>query len=138
MSSAKGKGKETTDTEPTQHDDHGSSGEEEVEEVAADATTPSTSSKKKKKKRSKAAKVLNAIRGEKDAVPQQVVDVVMDKLKDDKDQAVATADEATVRKALQQMKLKELLQGKVPLGGTNKKELGEHKVRGLIERSFGQ
>lgn len=127
-SASKGKGKETANDHEV-HADPVSSGEEEIEVVAPEENTPSTSNKKKKKKRSKAVKVLNAIRGPKDGVPQEVVDVVLDKVKEQGGEAAAVADEATVRKALAQMKIREMIQGKAPMGGANRKDLGEHKVR---------
>ncbi len=131
---SKGKGKETLNDHEV-HVDPGSSGEEEVEEILQEASTPSTSSKKKKKKRNKAMKALNALRGQKDSVPQELVNVVLDKVKEQEGPA-AGADEATVRKALEQMNLKDLLQGKAAMGGTNKKDLGEHKVRRSIHEFY--
>jgi glycylpeptide N-tetradecanoyltransferase len=90
---------------------------------------PSTSSKKKKKKKSKAIKVLNALRG-KQEIPQAVVDQVLDKVKAQGGSDAAGADEASVRAALEQMKIMDVAQGKAGIGGKNKKDMGEHKVWG--------
>ena len=91
------------------------------------AITPSTASKKKKKKRSKALQALNALRG-KDSLPQDVVNVVMEKVRAEGGEVAANADEATIRAALEQMKLKDVIQGKAGIGGKNKKDAGDHKV----------
>lgn len=97
------------------------------------ASTPSTSSKSKKKKRSKVAKALNSLRGGgKDSVPQEVVDVVLDKVRNEHGDSIpggpSAVNEELVRLALQQMKLKEVLQGKSGIGGKNTKDVGAHKV----------
>lgn len=125
----KDKGKEVK--EEPQHDEHAESEESEEELDHTDptlpqASTPSTSSKKKKKKRSKALKALNALKGHKD-VSQQVVDVVLEKVKENGE--VHGANEAMVRATLEQMNLKDVVQGKVDFFGKNKKETGGHKVR---------
>ena len=98
--------------------------------AAAQMDTPSTAGKKKKKKRSKAAKALSALKGAagKDAIPDDVVQIVLDKVKAEGGAAVASADAETVRMALEQMKLREVLQGKTGVGGKNRKETGGHKV----------
>ncbi|KAH9945907.1 N-myristoyl transferase [Epithele typhae] len=89
------------------------------------ATSPSTAGKKKKKKRSKAIKALNALRpGGSKEIPEDVVNLVLDKVRAEGGEAAANADSETVRMALEQMKLKELLQGKSGIGGKNKKETG--------------
>ncbi|KAI0333481.1 N-myristoyl transferase [Cubamyces sp. BRFM 1775] len=119
-------------------DDHsGSEGSEDEQEVASSssvqvqATTPSTASKKKKKKRSKAVKALSALRpGGKDAIPEDVVKIVLEKVRAEGGEAGASADAETVRKALEKMKLKDVLQGKAGIGGKNKKDIGGHKFWG--------
>jgi glycylpeptide N-tetradecanoyltransferase len=88
---------------------------------------PSTSSKKKKKKKSKAMKALNALRGRHE-IPQAVVYQVLDKVKAEGGPDAAGADEASIRAALEQMKIMEVAQGKAGIGGKNKKDMGEHKV----------
>ncbi|KAI0636740.1 N-myristoyl transferase [Trametes polyzona] len=114
----------------------GSESSEEEQEVAGSsssvqAATPSTSSKKKKKKRSKAVKALNALRGGgKDAIPEDVVKIVLEKVRAEGGEAGAAADAETVRKALEQMKLKDVIQGKAGVGGRGKKDTGGHKFWG--------
>ncbi|TBU35738.1 N-myristoyl transferase [Dichomitus squalens] len=98
--------------------------------TAVPVDTPGTASKKKKKKRSKAAKALNALKSVgkgKDAIPDEVVKIVLDKVKAEGGEAVAGADAETVRLALEQMKLRDVLQGKTGIGGKNKKDTGGHK-----------
>ena len=111
-----------------EHRDTGSEGSEDErgDAALAEASTPSTSSTKKKKKRSKAAKALNALKGGKDSIPQDVVKAVLEKVQET-GQAPG-ADEATVRMALEQMKIKDVIQGKSGIGGKNKKDTGGHKV----------
>lgn len=127
----KDKGKEVE--EEPQHVEHsGSESEESGEELdhtdptLPQASIPSTSSKKKKKKRSKAVKALNALKAHKDGIPQEVVNAVLEKVKETGE--APEADETSVRAALEQMKLKEFVQGQTGLGGKNKKETGGHKV----------
>ncbi|CDO72929.1 hypothetical protein BN946_scf185002.g114 [Trametes cinnabarina] len=143
-SQQKAKEKEVVDPEPPisadgeQEDDHsGSEGSEDEQEQDApgsstvQAATPSTSSKKKKKKRSKALKALNALRGGgKDAIPEDLVKIVLDKVRAEGGEAAAHADPETVRMALEQMKIKDVIQGKAGIGGKNKKDMGGHKFWG--------
>lgn len=127
-SSGKAKEKDIAPEEP-EHLDHDSGSDEEDDEIdhtLPEASTPSTSSNKKKKKRSKALKALNSLRG-KDSIPQEVVKEVLARV--NAEQAIpGGTDEATVREALEQMKLKDMLQGKASVGGKNKKDVGTHKV----------
>ncbi|KAI0724001.1 N-myristoyl transferase [Cerioporus squamosus] len=97
---------------------------------ATQVNTPGTASKKKKKKRSKALKALSALRGGKDAISDDVVKIVLEKVRAEGGEAAANADPETVRLALEQMKLKEVLQGKTGIGGKNKKDTGGHKFWG--------
>lgn len=131
-SSSKAKEKDVA-PEPEQEDHESESGSEEDEEIdhtLPEASTPSTSSNKKKKKRSKALKALNALRGGgKDHIPQELVNVVLDKVKTEHGDSAPGADEETVRAALQQMKIKDVIQGKAGIGGKNRKDVGAHKVR---------
>ncbi|KAK7693731.1 hypothetical protein QCA50_003303 [Cerrena zonata] len=114
-------------------DSEGSETETEHQDSSVpSASTPSTSGKSKKKKRSKAARALNALRGGgKDSVPQEVVDVVLNKVRNEHGDSVPggpdAVNEETIRLALQQMKLKEMLQGKTGIGGKNAKDVGAHK-----------
>lgn len=95
------------------------------------AAGASTSSKKKKKKRSKAAKALAALKG--DAVPQKLVDTVLEKVKEEHGENLPGADAETVRQLLEQLKIKDVMQGKAGLGGKNRKDAGDHKVRRLSD-----
>jgi glycylpeptide N-tetradecanoyltransferase len=126
---------DTTTEDPEQPGAGDSNSEQEedgqIEDGQAGASSPaepSTSSKKKKKKKSKAMKALNALRG-KHEIPQAVVDQVMNKVKSQGGAEAAGADEASVRAALEQMKIMEVAQGKAGIGGKNRKDMGEHKVR---------
>ncbi|KIP09479.1 hypothetical protein PHLGIDRAFT_67433 [Phlebiopsis gigantea 11061_1 CR5-6] len=92
-----------------------------------EASMPSTSSKKKKKKRSRALKALDAMKGGKE-LPQDLVDVVLGKVKETGQ--APQADEATVRAALEAMKIRDVIQGKAGLGGVGKKDTGGHKFWG--------
>ncbi|EKM55512.1 uncharacterized protein PHACADRAFT_256185 [Phanerochaete carnosa HHB-10118-sp] len=108
----------------------GSSESEDSEDELGDpsmpeASMPSTSSKKQKKKRAKALKALSALKGGKDKIPENIVNVVLDKVKETGQ--APEADEATVRMALEQMKIKDVIQGKTGLYGKNKKDTGGHK-----------
>ena len=132
MSSENGKAREVEPVEDV-HPSSGSEGSDEEIEVAdtsaPQASTPSTSSKKKKKKRSKAVKAFNVLRsGGKDAIPEDVVKIVLEKVRAEGGEAAANADPETVRKALEQMKIKDYVQGKAGIGGTNKKDTGGHKA----------
>ena len=123
MSSQKAKGKEVTDTV-----DDGSefsadeSGGSELEQPTNEPSTQTPSSKKKKKKKkSKLARILNPVSG---ATEDKLVETVLEKVKAEH----ADADEDTVRTALQQLKLKDVIAGKSGLGGKNQKDTGGHKV----------
>jgi len=117
-----------------------SSDESDVDVEAADASTTAegtpapptgaSSSKKKKKKSKSAKKALSALLGKGDSeVPQQVVEAVLDKVKAEGGVASSEATAENVREALQQMKIMDVVQGKAGIGGVNKKDMGEHKVR---------
>jgi len=110
----------------------GSEGSEDEPEPAGsslpESSTPSTSSKKKKKKRSKALKALNALRpGNKDGIPDALVNTVLEKVRQEGGEEAAQADAATVRAALEQMKINDVIQGKAGIGGKNQKDMGGHK-----------
>ena len=130
-SSQKAKAEEIIDTtEDSEQLEDGSNSEPDDDdhiENGPSPAEPSTSSKKKKKKQSKAMKALNALRG-KQEIPQAVVDQVLDKVKAEGGSAAAGADEASVRAALEQMKIMDVAQGKAGIGGKNKKDMGQHKV----------
>ena len=96
----------------------------EREAIVQDESISSTSQKKKKKKKKK------FLGGGKDEIPQDLVNRVLDKVKGD---GVVAGSEnlnaENVREALEQLKIMEVAKGKVGLGGVNKKDIGEHKVR---------
>ncbi|KAF7294860.1 Glycylpeptide N-tetradecanoyltransferase [Mycena indigotica] len=106
------------DTDSENSDDH-----EEIDDTAAPST--SQKGKKKKKKKSKAAKALAALRGRSE-IPQELVDKVVDKMKEDSS-INQQVDEDTVRQALEQMKIMDVAKGKAGFGGINKKDMGAHK-----------
>lgn len=90
----------------------------------AGTSTSAQKPKKKKKKKSKAAKLLNALKGQRE-VPQELVDTVMEKVREQE----GHADETEVRAALEQLKIGGVMEGKAGLFGRGKKDMGDHKVR---------
>ena len=131
MSASNGKARavEIIEDDPEHQSSSGSEGSEDElgDPALPEASTPSTSSKKKKKKRGKVLKALSALRGGRDHIPGDLVNVVLEKVKETGQ--APDADEATVRMALEQMKIKDVIQGKAGIGGKNKKDTGGHKVR---------
>ena len=129
------KAKEKQVAEPVQEheaDDGEETGSEGSDDEPAGSSLPESStpssSKKKKKKRSKALKALSALRpGGKDEIPDELVDTVLQRVREEGGE-IAHADAATVRLALEQMKIKDVIQGKTGVGGKNKKDMGNHKV----------
>jgi glycylpeptide N-tetradecanoyltransferase len=108
-------------------DDHS---QDDLNEPANASTASSTSQKKKKKKKSKAARALNALRGKSHGeIPQELVDKVLDKVKAEGGETATTADHASVRMALDQMNIMDVVKGRAGIGGLNRKDMGEHKVR---------
>lgn len=128
MSSPSAKIEEIQTNQITQdHEDSGSDDDVEVQDEAA--AEPSTSApKKKKKKKSKASRVLNALRS-KEQIPQEIVDTVLNKVQVEHGENVPGVDEATVRATLEQLKIMDVMKGKSGIGGINKKDIGDHKVR---------
>ena len=123
MSSQKAKGKQAIDTvdddsELSADESGGSELEQPTNEPSAQT---SSSKKKKKKKKPKLAKILNPVSG---AAEDKLVETVLEKVKAEH----ADADEDTVRAALQQLNLKDVVAGKSGLGGKNQKDTGGHKV----------
>ncbi|GJJ12605.1 hypothetical protein Clacol_006848 [Clathrus columnatus] len=105
-------------------EDGQSSDEDDVQEItptSSNEPSSSTGGKKKKKKKSKAIKLLSALKPQQ-AVPQAIVDQVMEKVKAD-DPGNANVNEDDVRKALDQLKLMDVLKGKTGIGGRNRKEM---------------
>jgi len=123
MSSQKAKDKQAIDTvddsSELSADESGDSGLEQPTNEPG-AQMPS-SKKKKKKKKSKLARILNPVSG---ATEDKLVETVLEKVK----AGHADADEDTVRTALQQLNLKDVVAGKSGLGGKNQKDTGGHKV----------
>lgn len=93
------------------------------------ASSQSQSKKKKKKAKSKAAKALRALTGGGSQIPQELVDHVLDQVKEEGAAGSADVTEENVRQVLKEMKIVEAVQGKAGIGGFNKKDMGEHKVR---------
>ncbi|KAL0946633.1 hypothetical protein HGRIS_012830 [Hohenbuehelia grisea] len=130
----KAKAEEIIDTTVDSDEAEQSGSDAEIEEAedalaqAQGSQQPSTSHKKKKKK-SKAARALNALRG-KEEIPQQLVERVLDQVNKQDNGPIAGADEETVRAALEQLKIMEVMKGNTGLGGINKKDMGPHKFWG--------
>jgi len=118
MSSQKAKGKQVIDTVDDDNElSADESGGSEPEQPTNEPDAQTSSSKKKKKKKSKLSKILNP--------EDKIVETVLEKVKAEH----ADADADTVRAALQQLKLKDVVTGKSGLGGKNQKDTGGHKVR---------
>jgi len=111
------------------HDTDSDFGNEDVVDHE-EATAPSTSQKKKKKKKSKVSNAINALRGRND-IPQELVDQVLDKVKAEGSVGSEAANAESVRQALEQIKIMDVVKGKAGLGGLNRKDMGEHKVFNL-------
>lgn len=110
-------------------DDNRDVGENDDNQNPQEPSSSTGSSKKKKKKKSKAAKALNALTGK--SIPQSVVDRVLETVRAEGGEASEHANADNVRQALEQMKIMDVAKGKAGIGGINKKDMGEHKVRGL-------
>ena len=122
MSSQKAKGKQVIDSVDDNDElSADESGGSEPEQPTNEPSAQTSSSKKKKKKRSKLAKLLNPS----GVAEDKIVETVLEKVKAEH----ADADEGTVRAALQQLNLKDVIAGKSGLGGKNQKDTGGHKVR---------
>lgn len=87
----------------------------------------STSNKKKKKKKTKAKKILDAL-NPKNAVPQAVLEKVVERVKEDGAPGSENIDAEDVRQVLQQIKIMDVMKGKAGFAGNNQKDVGEHKV----------
>lgn len=114
-------------------DESGSDSEAEAPAAASAESGPSRPSKKKKK-RSKISRAISALKG--DSVPQAVVDQVVAKVKEEHGEDSPAADEEAVRQLLQQLKLRDVVEGKAGFGGKHKKDTGGHKVRYSLHRIF--
>ncbi|KZT40884.1 N-myristoyl transferase [Sistotremastrum suecicum HHB10207 ss-3] len=120
------------------HSESGSEGEAEHEPTNGEAggsslpaSTPAASSKskKKKKKKSKASKALQSVLrgGGSGNVPQELVDEVIQRVKEEHADLADQADEETVRQALDYLKINDVIRGKAGIAGRGTKDLGEHK-----------
>ena len=114
-------------------DESSSDSEAEVPASASAESGPSRPSKKKKK-RSKISRAISALKG--DSVPQAIVDRVVAKVKEEHGEDSPAADEEAVRQLLQQLKLKDVVEGKAGFGGKHKKDTGGHKVRHSLHSIF--
>ena len=116
------------------HPESDSGGDSDEEHGAPDnvdtpgAGSSSQSKKKKKKKRKAAAKILSALNPNSKGVPQPLVDAVVEKMRAEHGENAPGADEDTVRKALEQLKIVDVIKGKAGIGGKGKKDTGGHKV----------
>ena len=93
------------------------------------------SKKKKKKKKSKAAKALSSIvdkvSGKDESgknIPRELVEEVLDHMKQENPEESRDLDSEGVRKALAALKVMDVIEGKSGLGGKNRKDIGEHKA----------
>lgn len=123
-------------------DDLHSSGSEDEQPTVGESSTAAGSSqvadaskKKKKKKKSKAAKALSSIvdkvSGKDESgknIPRELVDEVLDRVKQENPEESRDLDSEGVRKALAALKVMDVIEGKSGLGGKNRKDIGEHKV----------
>jgi glycylpeptide N-tetradecanoyltransferase len=125
MSSQRQKAKATVDTnvDPDPENIPNSDSEQEVNQ---DVPAPSTSQKKKKKKKSKIAKLLGSGKNE---IPQEIVDRVLDQVKEESAVGSEEVTAENVRETLERLKIMDVARGKAGLGGSNKKDMGEHKAR---------
>ncbi|GLB34863.1 putative adds a myristoyl group to the N-terminal glycine residue of certain cellular proteins [Lyophyllum shimeji] len=113
---------------PDHEEEHSSGSGSEID--AADNASPSTSTPKtKKKNRSKISKALGALRGN-SQIPQELVNHVLDKVKEEGGEGSAEANQYNVREALEQLKIMDVVKGKAGPGGVNKKDMGTHKFWG--------
>ena len=116
------------------HSDHTSSPDTDHEPFETTSNNEQASSsavkpkKKKKKTKSKAAKALSAALRGKSAAPQELVDQILAKVKEEHGENAEGANEETVRMALDYLKINDVIKGKAALGGFGKKDMGEHKV----------
>lgn len=93
---------------------------------AAPGASQASSSKRKNKKRSKISKALNTLRG--NEIPQSIVNHVAEQVKAEQGTDSTPADPESIRMALEQLKIMDVLKGKTGIGGRGKKTMGEHKV----------
>lgn len=126
-----------SDSEDDPEDDQ--DGEDGLDTPGAGSSTSASASivsKKKKKKRSKAAKILSSLRPGKDAIPQTLVDQVMARVREEHGEHAPGTDEEQVRKALEELKIMDVIKGKAGVAGRGKKDMGAHKVRDYLCRQY--
>ncbi|THH10777.1 hypothetical protein EW145_g1082 [Phellinidium pouzarii] len=87
----------------------------------------SSQQKKKKKKKSKAAKLLDAMKPGQKEIPQTLVDQVMQRVREEHVEGTPDTGEDHVRKALEQLKIMDVIKGKAGIAGRGKKDMGTHK-----------
>ncbi|KAK0228680.1 N-myristoyl transferase [Armillaria fumosa] len=110
-----------------EEDENSSGSEDEGRPLESTSTAPATGqTKKKKKKKSKAAKALRPLTG-KSEIPQELVDRVLVRVREDGGAGSDEATAADVREALEAMKIMDVVKGKAGIGGINRKDMGEHK-----------
>lgn len=107
----------------------------ESSSIAGTSQAADASKKKKKKKKSKAAKALSSIvdkvSGKDETgknIPRELVDEVLDRVKQENPQESRDLDSEGVRRALAALKVMDVIEGKSGLGGKNRKDIGEHKA----------
>lgn len=103
---------------------------EQTTEASASSSTvqAATTSSKKKKKKKGAKSLKKLIKGDKNKIPQALVNEILERAKQETAQTGETVDEETVRQTIEQLKVMDVIKGKSGLGGQNKKDMGEHKV----------
>lgn len=135
--------------QPSRNDD--GSGDDQDEDNLQPDPTSSTSAKKGRRRKAKKVvgdamnKLLSVGKNDSQQVPQDLIDRVVDAVNADggvireEDAAGPSSSTAVVgekkpvteeevRKAMEILKVVDMLQGKTGLGGKNKKEMGEYKV----------
>ncbi|KAF9454578.1 N-myristoyl transferase [Macrolepiota fuliginosa MF-IS2] len=112
---------EQTDSEDEPHDPD--------QAVGSSTTALASDSKKKKKKKSKVSRALSALKG-KSKIPDELVNSVLDRAKAEESIPEGELTPDNIRDALEQLKIMDVVQGKVGLGGLNKKDMGAHKFWG--------
>ncbi|KAF5315749.1 hypothetical protein D9611_004784 [Ephemerocybe angulata] len=111
------------------HESELSDPEQDLDNPSTDVPTDGTTSKKKKKKKSKASKLFNKLKGDAkdEELPQEVVEEVMEQIRT---QGTLSPEELTaenIRKALEEMRILDVVKGRAGIGGINAKDMGEHK-----------
>ena len=114
----------------------GSGSEDDIDQTpdASNSQTPGAGSSKKSKKKKKKTKTSVFGTGSGNAplnaedIPQELVDVVVAKVREEHGEGTPGTDEESVRQALAHMGIKDVVKGKAGVGGTEEKGLVEHRV----------